>query len=283
MNPTPTGLFSCCVVAIVLAGCSTSTGQESGGADPRVGKEVALPTGSIDVPADALRETGKITICTSADNPPFEFKAKNSTVVGFDVDLAKGLAAAMKVEPVFKEAEFAQLDTGKTLENSSCDAIVAALTVTTARSQKMLFSDSYFDAHQVIVTKTKSKVASSETFKGKKLGVQLGTTGELLAKDKYPDAEFVSFQSLGQLIHAVEQGKVDAFINDLGPAANAAFNNKAIKVVHQIPTGEKYAVAVAPANTALQGAINSALAAVESSGTLAAIHTKWFGEGTVTS
>ena len=63
------------------------------------------------------------------------------------------------------------------------DAAVSAITITEDRAKKMSFSDPYIDAGQIVTVRTdNTSINGPEDLKGKRIGVQLSTTGEIEAK-----------------------------------------------------------------------------------------------------
>ena len=66
------------------------------------------------------------------------------------------------------------------LASGEFDAVSSAVTITEERKQAMAFSDPYFNASQMIAVKADSTVVKPKDLAGKKVGVQLGTTGDLV-------------------------------------------------------------------------------------------------------
>jgi len=64
------------------------------------------------------------------------------------------------------------------------DCIASAMTITDERLKAVNFSDPYFSAGQVVVTMAKdTAIKSVADLEGKKISVQIGTTGDLVASD----------------------------------------------------------------------------------------------------
>src|SRR5215207_1715901 len=69
------------------------------------------------------------------------------------------------------------------LGNNLYDACASAMTITEAREKKVDFSDPYFNADQSLMVQSGSPIKSIDDIGDSTVGVQLGTTGELKAKE----------------------------------------------------------------------------------------------------
>lgn len=120
-------------------------------------------------------------------------------------------------------------------------------------------------------------VSSIDDLKGKKIGVQVGTTGSTLAKD-IEGAAIEYYNMPGESIHALELGEIDAVIADLNIAQSFTNTNSAIEILAEEFAVEEYALAVKSDNTALQAELNEALEALTQDGTLQRIKENYEGE-----
>ena len=124
-----------------------------------------------------------LKVGTSADFPPFEYQdEKTGAYLGFDIDLIRAVGAAAGMEVQIVNTAWDGLIPGLLTGNYDC--IMSAMTITDERLKAVAFSDPYFSAGQVIVTRAKdSAVQTVEDLEGKKISVQIGTTGDLAASD----------------------------------------------------------------------------------------------------
>ncbi|HVP37531.1 MAG TPA: basic amino acid ABC transporter substrate-binding protein [Terriglobales bacterium] len=216
----------------------------------------------------------KLLVGTDATYPPFESKDETGKLVGFDIDLMDEICDKLGVRCEYVVVPFDGIVSG--LNSEKYDAIISSFTITPEREQVIDFSKPYYHASQSISVKLDRQDINSLTdLKGKKIGVQLGTTGELLAK-KVEGAEVVSFDNIGAAFIDLENGKLDAIINDKPTSQRIIAFRGGAKIVGSDLSSENYGIAVRKGEKRLLDAINSALTDLELSGKLEDLNNKWF-------
>jgi polar amino acid transport system substrate-binding protein len=244
------------IAALALTGCGSDDSGDSG--------DGAAANGEIKLITD-----GKLTTCTHLPYKPFQFSEGGETV-GFDVDIVDEIAKDLGVEQEIVDTPFEGINTGEDLNTLKCDIAAAGMTITDKREEVLDFAQPYFDATQALMVKKDSDVKSLEDLSGKKLGVQLSTTGEIYAQENAPDdVELVQFEDLALLQTAVKTGQVDAAINDNGVLFDYAAENDDVKVPTEFDTGEQYGLAVKTGNKALLDQANKTLDRIKGDGTYA--------------
>jgi len=218
----------------------------------------------------------KIIVGTNAEYPPFEFVDENGEIVGFDIDLMKAIAEAAGFEPEFVNTRWDGIFVA--LASGEFDAVISAATITDERKQTVDFSEPYFNAGQVLAVKKGSDIKGPEDLAGKKVGVQLGTTGDIWATDN-TDAEVVRYDEITLAMQALANGDVDAVINDAPTTADMIKANPEwnIEIVAGPFTEEYYGIAVRKDAPEVLEMINKGLKAVKESGEYDKIYEKWFG------
>ena len=124
-------------------------------------------------------------------------------------------------------------------------------------------------------------VFSADDLPGKKIGVQLGTVGDLYYASEYEknDGSVVDRYNKGaDAVLALKQGKVDAVIIDIEPAKVFVEKNPDLKILEQQFEPEDYAMAIAKDNTELLEKVNAALKTIKENGTLDLITKNYIGE-----
>ena len=220
---------------------------------------------------EGITYSGKLVMATNAEFPPYELKEEGE-IVGFDVDMMRAVCDILGKELVIDDMAFdsviAAVDSGK------ADVGVAGMTVTEDRLENVDFSDTYAHATQVVIVKEDSDIASPDDLEGKKIGVQLGTTGDIYAGD-IKDATVERYNKGFEAVQALTQDKIDAVVIDGEPAKVFVKENEGLKMLDEAFTEEDYAIAVAKGNDELLDKINTALGELKDSGELDKIVDKY--------
>ncbi len=130
-------------------------------------------------------------------------------------------------------------------------------------------------------TQDGKKITTKDDLKGAKIGVQLGTTGDVYASDYEKEGSVIERFSKGaDAVLALSQGKVDCVIIDSEPAKAFVAQNEGLKILDEPFEKEEYAVAIAKDNTELTTNFNKALAELKKDGTLKKIIDNFIGDDT---
>ncbi len=125
------------------------------------------------------------------------------------------------------------------------------------------------------------KVAGVADLEGARIGVQLGTTGDILASDYEETGSVVERYAKGaEAIQALNQNKIDCVIIDQQPAESFVAINEGLTILDEEFALEEYAICVSKENTELKDKINAALAELKADGTLDKIVSNYIGDET---
>ena len=122
-----------------------------------------------------------------------------------------------------------------------------------------------------------SSIKSADDLKGKVIGTQLGTTGEIFAGD-VENATVEKYNKGADAIQALKQGKVDAVIIDREPAKEFVKNNDDLQILDVPFVEEEYSVAYKKGNDELGKKLDDAITALKNEGKLDEIVSHWIGE-----
>lgn len=111
------------------------------------------------------------------------------------------------------------------------------------------------------------KIEKTDDLEGAKIGVQLGTTGAIYAKD-VEKAEVQEFNKGADAVMALTQGKVDCVIIDEQPAKVFVAQNNGLSILGEEFANEDYAAVIKKENTQLLDDVNKALGELKADGTL---------------
>ncbi|RME48883.1 MAG: hypothetical protein D6796_05685, partial [Caldilineae bacterium] len=219
---------------------------------------------------------GVIKVGTNAEYPPFESVDESGNIIGFDIELMNAIAEAAGFEVEFVNTRWDGIFVA--LASGEFDAVISAATITEERKQTVDFSDPYFNAGQMIAVKQGSDIQGPDDLNGKRVGVQLGTTGDIWVSEN-TTAEVVRYDEITLAFQALAQGDVDAVVNDGPTSADIIRANPemGVTLVGEPFTEELYGIAVRKDRPDILAAINEGLAAVKASGKYDEIYNKWFG------
>lgn len=209
-------------------------------------------------------EDKTLVMATNAEFPPYEYY-EGEEVIGIDVDIAKAVAEELGMELKIEDMAFDSVIPA--VSSGKADIALAGLTVTDERKENLNFTDTYAKATQVIIVKEDSAIAGPDDLEGKKIGVQLGTTGDLYASD-IKDAEVEQYNKGFEAVQATMQGKIDAVIIDSEPAKEFVAEAEGLKILDEAFTEEEYAIGIAKDNDELLEKVNKALKSLKESGKL---------------
>jgi arginine transport system substrate-binding protein len=219
-----------------------------------------------------------IRFATEASYPPFEFVDSSNNIIGFDVDLANALCKEVDATCTFTNQAFDSLI--PSLKFRRFDAVMAGMDITPEREKQVLFTTPYYDNSALFIAQ-KGKVADIAALKGKRVGVQNGTTHQKYLTDKQSDITTVPYDSYQNAILDLKNGRIDAVFGDTAVVnewlkQNANLTAVGDKVTDKAYFGTGLGIAVRQGNSALQEKFNAALVKIKADGTYKTIYSKWF-------
>ncbi len=222
-----------------------------------------------------------IRVGTSPDFPPFEYVAKNGSIVGFDMDLIK--LALHKAG--YKCVKIVSMDFDSlipALQQGKIDVIAAGMTITPEREKVVAFTIPYWEVDQaVIVSKTSNfRPAKLEDLAGKTVGVETGTTAsdylKKYVKEHKVDIKIKEYSSYVLAVQDLVNGRIDAVMLDV-PVAKMFTKKYPVIIAFVVKTGEKYGFAVRKNDTELLNKLNTALKEIMNSPEWNKLVEKYFG------
>jgi len=215
-------------------------------------------------------------IASDATWPPFEtIDETTKEIVGFDADMMKAVAEAAGFKYELVNVAWDALLAG--VSQCQYDGAVSSISITEDRQKTMNFSDPYGTAGQIItVGANNTEIIGLDSLVGKRIGVQLATTGDIAAQ-KIEGAEVKGYDSVDLAFQDLMNGQVDAVIADLAPSANfVLLNPDKLKLVGSTFTDEALGIAVCKDNAEFLTLVNKGLAAIQANGKLDELKAKWF-------
>lgn len=214
-----------------------------------------------------------LTMATNAEFPPYEYK-EGDKVVGIDAEVAQAIADKLGMKLEIVDTKFDAIIPG--VQSGKYDMGMAGMTVTPEREQSVAFSDSYATGIQSIIVKQGSAIKSVDDLSEKtKIGVQLGTTGDIYAKDDFGDEAVQEYDKGADAVQALIAGKIDCVIIDNEPAKSFVAANEGLEILKTSYAEEDYAICFKKDNTELQTKVNDALKELIADGSLQKIVNKY--------
>jgi len=228
-----------------------------------------------------------IKVATEGAYPPFNFVDANGALQGFDVDIANALCAKMQVTCEIVKQDWDGMIPG--LQAKKYDAIIASMSITEERKQKINFTGKYYNTPAVIVAKSDAAITlgadgnpTPDSLKGLKIGVQRATIHENFARANFPGAEIVVYDTADNANLDLTGGRLDARMDDI-----LVLQDQVVK-----PNGDKYKVfgkgwtggilgegagiGVRKEDEQLRTALDEAIKAIRTDGTYKTLNDKYF-------
>lgn len=180
---------------------------------------------------DEIKEKGKIVLGVSPDYPPYEFTTTENgqkKVVGADIYLAQEIAKKLGVEVEIQEIAFDSLIAA--VNANKVDMVISGVNPTEERKKAVDFSDIYYTGKGIfVVNKDSAEIKSVADLKGKKVGVQKGSTYETYAKEqlKIEDKDLQSLTDVPSLLQDLKNKKIDVVLipDDVAKIAINKYND----------------------------------------------------------
>ena len=276
-------MLAAVMMLAVFTGCGDTTEPEAPSSNNNDNNNVTSST--IDISGVKLMNEGKLTVGSEIGYPPFEdFKEDGVTPEGFDIDIATEVARRLGLEVVFINTAWDGIFAGIDV---NYDCVASAVTINPGRLETMLFSTPYIDSYQAVVIPTESdwKISSFMDLEGKAIAVQKETTSDELMSDYKStgtiNVEIVANEKVTSCFTQLINGEIDAVVVDSTVADGyIARQPELYQIAYQDNSEpEQFGIAMGLENTALQAAINEALAQMEAEGFIADTYDYWFGSG----
>ncbi len=237
-------------------------------------------------PAGALGAmAGKtIKIATEGAYPPFNFVDAGGMLQGFDVDIANALCTKMQATCEIVAQDWDGIIPG--LLEKKYDAIVASMSITEERKQKVDFTGKYYNTPAKFVAKKGSGIQiTKEGLTGKTIGVQVSTIHENFARDNFGDvATIKSYDTQENVNQDLAAGRLDAILADSVALDEGFLKTDAGKDFEFVGPdfsdpkwfGEGAGIAVRKGEPELLSALNEAIKAIRADDTYKTIQAKYF-------
>jgi glutamate transport system substrate-binding protein len=261
------------ISAIAAVGILALTGcVDSGAPAPDESAPVEVIEFEAGTTMARLNEAGAITIGTKFDQPLFGQVDASGDPQGFDVEIAKIIAAKLGIpETGITWTETVSANREPFIQSGEVDIVVATYTINDARKEVISFAGPYYNAGQdiLVLAGNPEGITGPEDVAGKPVCTVAGSTSEANIKE-YTD-QVTSLGGYSECLPLVSSGQVVALTTDNVILAGLAANSGGeFEVVGNPFTEEPYGIGLAKDDTEFRMFINDVLEEAFADGSWAA-------------
>jgi len=218
-----------------------------------------------------------LVIGANIGNVPWEFQNAQGQYVGFELDLvsevASRLGKSVEIVNIPFNGMFSAVQSGR------IDIALSSITITEKRLASVAFAQPYYDSAQSLTVGAGSSASSLDAMRGKVIGVDTGSTGDMWTtanQQKYGFVDVRRFEGLAPAMLDLQTGRIDGYISDIPSLEYFIKGKSQFRIIQRIETGEKYSMMFAK-QSPLVGEIDEVISELKREGYIAELHKKWFG------
>ena len=249
----------------------------------RIALAVSAAAIALTMGAAGAQEKMKLKIGTEGAYPPFNNLTADGKLEGFDIDIAKALCEEMKVKCEFVAKDWDGIIPA--LQAGKFDAIIASMSITPERAEKVDFTHKYYNTPPAIVAPKDSDIkgVAKEDLAGKTIGVQGSTTHFNYSTKTYTDSTVKAYPTAQEYQLDLANGRLDAANDDIivvqqfldspdGACCKLIGTIKPVPEIH----GQGAGIAIRKGETDLVNKFNAAIDAIRANGKYKEINDKYF-------
>ncbi len=248
------GMMICAIAAIT--GCGTNNESE---------------------PKKTAEAQAVLKIGTNPTYVPLEYTDENGNYKGFELDIAQAVAKELGMKPEIKSIKFDGLIPA--LQTDQIDMIASGMVMTEERQKKISFVPFFESGLSIMVNKNDDTIHSIADLKGKRIAVQMASTGADVAHT-IEGAAVRDFDHTPEALLELKQGGADAVI--LGTIVAkyylATTKDSDAKMVEEPVRTQIIGLGIKKENTELKAKVEQALQKLKDSGEYQKLHDKYFKE-----
>ncbi|MCP4115161.1 MAG: basic amino acid ABC transporter substrate-binding protein [Desulfobacteraceae bacterium] len=220
---------------------------------------------------ERIKDAGVMTVGVSPDYPPFESIDDKGNIIGFDIDLARAVAAELGVEAKFVNMGFDSIITA--VKSGQVNVGISSFSINEERKASIDFSTPYLVSSQVVLVQKDSPLKTAEDLAGKHVAAAIGTTGAEAAKS-IKDIELKIVDDNNLSVMMLSNGSADAVVIDVAIAKE--YQKKLGFDIMEKPLQlEETACVIMKGNEDLTQEINKAIEKIKADGSFDTIKAKW--------
>lgn len=226
----------------------------------------------------SIMDKDTLVIGVRSDLPSVGFRKPDGTYEGFDVDVARYLAAGLGKEFVLMGVLAA--DREKVLQDGRADLVVATFTIDQERKRRVLFAGPYHISYQDILIRPDERISNVRDLAGRRIcEVQGANAAQRVVEERGVKAEVVPFADYSACLAALKSKQVDAVTtNDVILAGLAARDGSGLRLANALFNEQRTGVGLAKDDVPGCEAVNRVITRMYQDGTARKLLRKWFGE-----
>jgi len=234
--------------------------------------------------ASAANADNVVRIGTEGAYPPFNYTDRDGNLKGFDIDIANALCEAAELECTFVTQAWDGMIPA--LLARQYDAIIASMSITEERKQRVDFTEKYYQTPARFVKHKDADIEiSEEGLKGKTVGVQRATVSANFINDNFRNVLNIrSYQTQEEANMDIASGRLDLLFADAVVLQNGFLETdqgKDYEFVGPSYTdeewfGEGIGIAVRKGEDELRETFNAAIRQIREDGTYREINDQYF-------
>ena len=253
------------VVFVFISGCAQTGGDNKQPSNPAL---------------DRILRNGELVVGTSGSMPPLNMKAKDGSVMGYEADLAKYIAAGMGVKLRIETMGFSELLPA--LEAGKVDMVMSGMTITPKRNLKVAFVGPYLASGKCILTKVETLAKADEVEDidagDRRLAVLKGSTSQGFVEAAVKKATVIPVNSYAEGVMMVRDNNAEAMIADYSLCAVSLlqYPDAGFLSVFTLLTYEPLGIAVPADDPLMVNWLSNFLNGLDGAGRLDELKIRWF-------
>ncbi|MCP5162747.1 MAG: transporter substrate-binding domain-containing protein [Hahellaceae bacterium] len=224
------------------------------------------------------KDWSNVRIAVDVPYEPFEFKAPDGSLTGFEIELGNAACAEIKAKCEWIIQAWDGIIPG--LLARKYDAVMSSMSITAERAEKVLFSEPYYNTPSAWFGKKGLTIntSSKADLKGKAIGVQRGTVQDTYVTENFSDtADIKRYTTADDLVLDLKGGRLEMVFLDYPVGEQTVANDPEYAAVGEmVQVGEGIGMAFRKRDNELANKFNAALKKLKNNGAYDTIMNKYF-------
>ncbi|WP_020594562.1 ABC transporter substrate-binding protein [Kiloniella laminariae] len=244
---------------------------------------VAAVAAAMTFTAGSASAQEELRIGVEGAYPPFSSVDPSGNLIGFDIEIANAICDEMKVKCTLVTQDWDGIIPA--LLAKKYDAIIASMSITEERKQKVDFSEKYYNTPARFLRKKDSGIEiTAESLEGKSVGVQRGTIHDTFLTAEFPNVDIKRYGTQDEAYLDMTAGRVDLLLADSIAMDDGFVKTDAGKDYELFgPSysepkyfGDGAGIAVRKEDTDLRDRLSAAIKGIRANGVYKSINDKYF-------